>query len=178
MIAELKERMKGKGADPEQGDLIRRIQEAVADVPQEGGIMDVDSIPFMNDANVATHLGADKSMQEVLELMINKLRNSSKTVDTMKKPQILMLTQNTLAVAALYKTLRDKYAFKMTKKVTRKTKKIQPEQIEVRLHKLFARHISIKEQTEQLASNVGRPVINVFLGTPGRIKALAEAGAI
>lgn len=46
------------------------------------------------------------------------------------------------------------------------------------VHKLFARHISIKEQTEALGQKTYRPIINVYLGTPGRIKALAEAKAI
>ena len=77
--------------------------------------------------------------------MIEKLRSRGKTVDSMQKPQILFLTQNTLQVTALYKALRDKYALAFTKKVTRKTKKISADQIEVRLHKLFARHIAIKE---------------------------------
>ena len=78
----------------------------------------------MTDQNIATHLGSDKSLQTVLELMIEKLRSKGKTVSTMKKPQILMLTQNTLKVAELYKNLRDKYALAQTKKVTKKTKKI------------------------------------------------------
>ena len=82
--------------------------------------------------------------------MIEKLRSKGKTVTTMKKPQILMLTQNTLKVAELYKNLRDKYALAQTKKLTKKTKKIQADQIEVRVHKLFGRHIAVKEQAEQL----------------------------
>ena len=81
-------------------------------------------------------------------------------------------------MTALYKALRDKYALSETKKVTRKTKKVQADQIEVRVHKLFARHIAVKEQAELLSQPVHRPVVNVFLGTPGRIKALSEAGAI
>ena len=56
--------------------------------------------------------------------MIEKLRSKAKTVDTMRKPQILMLTQNTLKVAELFKNLRDKFALGQTKKVTKKTKKI------------------------------------------------------
>ena len=36
----------------------------------------------------------------------------------------------------------------------------------------------MKEQDEELGQTVHRPVVNVFLGTPGRIKALSEAGAI
>eukprot|EP00353_Schmidingerella_taraikaensis_P014366 CAMPEP_0185595182 /NCGR_PEP_ID=MMETSP0434-20130131/77509_1 /TAXON_ID=626734 ORGANISM="Favella taraikaensis, Strain Fe Narragansett Bay" /NCGR_SAMPLE_ID=MMETSP0434 /ASSEMBLY_ACC=CAM_ASM_000379 /LENGTH=42 /DNA_ID= /DNA_START= /DNA_END= /DNA_ORIENTATION= len=42
----------------------------------------------------------------------------------MRKPQILMLTQDTLKVVELYKALRDRYALAYTKKVTRKTKKV------------------------------------------------------
>ena len=51
-------------------------------------------------------------------------------------------------------------------------------QIEVRVHKLFARHIALTEQKNTLAMPVQRPIVNVFLGTPGRIKALCDAGAI
>ncbi len=36
----------------------------------------------------------------------------------------------------------------------------------------------MKEQTELLEQPVHRPIINVYLGTPGRIKALCEAKAI
>ena len=62
-----------------------------------------------------------------------------------------MLTQDTLKVTALYKALRDKYALSTTQKTTKKTKVVKPCQIEVRVHKLFARHIPLKEQTESLA---------------------------
>ena len=54
-----------------------------------------------------------------------------------------MLTQDTLKVAHLWKALRDKYALGATKKPV--TKKLQPDQIEVRVHKLFARHIPLKQ---------------------------------
>ena len=52
-----------------------------------------------------------------------------------------------MKVAALYKELRDKYAFSATQKPPKKKNKkyLQPEMIEVRLHKLFARHIPLKE---------------------------------
>ena len=84
-------------------------------------------------------------------MMIDKLRKGMKTVDSLQKPQILMLTQDTLKVAALYKTLRDKYALSQTAKVSKHKKQSQPNQIEVRLHKLFARHIPLKEQADSLA---------------------------
>ena len=61
-----------------------------------------------------------------------------------------MLSQDTLKVAALYKALRDRFSFATTKNVTRKTRKIKPDQIQVRVHKLFARHITVKEQDEEL----------------------------
>ena len=52
------------------------------------------------------------------------------------------------------------------------------DEIEVVVHKLFARHIAVKEQADTLAKKLHKPVINVFLGTPGRIKALCENWAI
>ena len=51
--------MRAKGADPIQKDLIDRIRQAVAD---SGAVMDVESIPFVTDANIATHLGPEKSI--------------------------------------------------------------------------------------------------------------------
>ena len=82
--------MKAKGVDPVQKELIERIKLAVANSGSE--VIDSESIPFVTDANIATHLGEEKSMQQVLELMIEKLRSRGKTVDTMQKPQIIMLT--------------------------------------------------------------------------------------
>ena len=110
--------------------------------------------------------------------MIEKLRKNLKTVDSLQKPQILMITQDTLKVIALFKALRDKYAKSTVVPVSKKKKAVQPNQIEVRVHKLFARHIPLKEQQEALEQPISRPVVNVFLGTPGRIKALCEIGAI
>ena len=81
-------------------------------------------------------------------------------------------------MADLFKSLRDKYTTSLTTRLNKRNKKPQPNQIEVHIHKLFARHILVKEQAENLAKKVHRPVINVYLGTPGRIKALVEDGAI
>lgn len=83
-----------------------------------------------------------------------------------------------MKVADLFKSLRDKYTTSLTTRLNKRNKKPQANQIEVHIHKLFARHIPVKEQADSLAKKVYRPVINVYLGTPGRIKALAEAGAI
>lgn len=100
--------MKTKGADPVQAKIIDQVKEALTNDP-ENVEMEADSIPFINQRNVSSHLGADKSLQDVLEMMIEKLRKNMKTVDTQKKPQIIMLTQDTLKVNDLYKKLRDKY---------------------------------------------------------------------
>lgn len=115
----IKEKMKAKGADTVQSDIIEGIKKAALENDIE---MDADTIGFVTEKNISTH-HADKSLQEVLELMIDKLRNNMKTVDTMQKPQIVMLTQDTLKVTALYKALRDKYAFSATKKPPRKKNK-------------------------------------------------------
>jgi hypothetical protein len=73
------------------------------------------------------------------------------------------MTQDTLKVVALYKALVEKYKGK-----------------EVRIQKLFARHISLKEQQDALAQPVkdDKRVLNVYVGTPNRIKELAKAGSI
>ena len=82
--------------------------------------MEIDSIPFVSEKNVSTHLGEDKPVEEVLGLMIDRLRASNKTVDTQSKPQILFLTQDTLKVANLWKTLRDRYTLSSVEKVSKK----------------------------------------------------------
>ena len=46
----------------------------------------MESIAFVSDKNVSTHLGTDKPVEEVLGLMIDRLRESNKTVDSQKKP--------------------------------------------------------------------------------------------
>jgi hypothetical protein len=48
------------------------------------------------------------------------------------------------------------------------------------VHKLFARHIPLKEHQETLSQECeeGCKVINVYIGMPNRIKALASAGTI
>ena len=74
--------MKGKGADPAQAAVIENIRRAVARDPESTLEMDAESIPFVMEKNVSTHLGEEKSLQEVLELMIDSLRNNLKTVDT------------------------------------------------------------------------------------------------
>ena len=48
----------------------------------------------------------------------------------------------------------------------------------MRVWKLFARHIPIKEHVEHLTQEPMRPVINVFVGTPNRVKALVECDAV
>lgn len=136
--------MKAKGADPVQARIIDQVKEALQNDP-ENVEMEADSIPFINEANISSHLGSDKSLQDVLEMMIEKLRKNMKTVDSQKKPQIIMLTQDTLKVAELYKNLRDKYPIGATCRVSKHKKQSQPNQIEIRLHKLFARHIAMKE---------------------------------
>ena len=76
-IEKLKEEMKGKGADPEQVALIESIKRVVRESAEDNDVQmedDPDSIPFVTEKNVSTHLGEEKSMQEVLELMINRLR--------------------------------------------------------------------------------------------------------
>ena len=115
--------------------------------------MEVDSIPIVTEKNVATCLGSEKSLQEVLELMIEKLRENLKTVDTLMKPQIVMITQDTLKVAALYKALRDKYALGQMPKVSKKRirKGVTADMIQVHVHKLFARHISVQEHQKSLS---------------------------
>jgi hypothetical protein len=80
------------------------------------------------------------------------------------------MTQDTLTVTALYKQLRDKY-----KNPDHFKKYVKGEKPVIQIWKLFARHIPLTEQITALAATPNRPVVNVYIGTPNRIKALAEA---
>jgi hypothetical protein len=114
--------------------------------------------------NISTYLGAETDIQAVVELSIDSLKEKKKVVSSFDTPQIVVLTQDTLMVTKLYKALRDKYAL---------SKGLAKGGIEVRVWKLFARHIPIKDQEEALKVKNEGQIINVFIGTPNRIKALA-----
>ena len=115
--------------------------------------------------NISTYLGAETDIQAVVELSIDSLKEKKKVVSSFDTPQIVVLTQDTLMVTKLYKALRDKYAL---------SKGLAKGGIEVRVWKLFARHIPIKDQEEALKVKNEGQIINVFIGTPNRIKALAS----
>lgn len=105
-------------------------------------------------------------------MLIDSLKNKKKVVTTFNRPQLIVLTQDTLVVTALYKALRDKYELK------KETKEIK-EHIDVRVWKLFARHVKVKEHEDALkAENKGPGFINVYIGTANRIMALAQMKAI
>ena len=91
--------------------------------------------------------GEDSKIGKVVEAMIEKLVASAKAVEDYKTPQILVLTQDTLVVTALYKQLRDRFK---APEFMKKYKKGDPPLVHI--WKLFARHIPIAEQTEALAA--------------------------
>ena len=86
-----------------------------------------------------------------------------------------MLTQDTLVVTALYKALRDKFQLPARPAKRRKGKKPDAE---VHIWKLFARHMPLKEHQDALAVKPQRPVINIMIGTPNRIRQLAQTDTI
>ena len=86
-----------------------------------------------------------------------------------------MLTQDTLVVTALYKALRDKYQLPVK---PQKKRKNNHQDAEVHVWKLFARHMPLKEHQDALAVKPQRPVINIMIGTPNRIKQLAQVNSI
>lgn len=80
------------------------------------------------------------------------------------------MTQDTLQVVALYKALRDKY----------KSDGKDKSKPHIRCWKLFSRHIEIKEQQDALNADCKEQenLVNVYIGTPNRIKELAKNEAI
>ena len=88
---------------------------------EDGGVdMQEDTGKVIDVENVSTYLGDDHSLQEVVEQMIDKLKKKGKTVKEFQTPQILVLTQDTLVVTALYKALRDKYYLGAEKQPSKK----------------------------------------------------------
>lgn len=57
-------------------------------------------------------------------------------------------------------------------------KMLQKGELPVRIWKLFARHMPIQDQIDALKKKPDRPVINVYIGTPNRVKELALRQAI
>ena len=110
---------------------------------------------------------AETPLEQQVEKLVEALVKKSVTTETFNTPQLLVLTQDTLVVTALYKALRDKY------------KEPLKSGAQVRVWKLFARHIPLKEHQDQLAEECeSGKVINVYIGMPNRIKQLAQAGSI
>ena len=71
--------------------------------------------------------------------------DGGKSVTDYKTPQIVVLTQDTLVVTALYKQLKDKF-----KTPDHLTKFKEGEPPLVHIWKLFARHIPLSEQQSAL----------------------------
>lgn len=103
---------------------------------------------------------------EVVDLIVANLVKKQVATESYNTPQLLVLTQDTLVVTALYKQLRDKY------------KENKTDELSVRVWKLFARHLDLTDQQESLNAEVKTKTVNVYIGTPNRIKKLAQAGTI
>ena len=81
-----------------------------------------------------------------------------------------MLTMDTMNVVEINKRLVDFYKdFRVG------------QAYDVKVHKLFAKHIKIKEQAEHLAQKSPnakvKRCLNIYLSTPGRMSKLVEVGA-
>ena len=107
-------------------------------------------------------MGEDHDVEKVVEELVKKLKEERVSVDCFNIPQILVLTPETLTVTKLYKAIRDKYT----------------KEDNVRVFKLFARHVAIKEHEKVLSAKPKGNVINVYIGTPNRVRALASCKAI
>eukprot|EP01135_Chromosphaera_perkinsii_P011545 Nk52_evm3s2438 gene=Nk52_evmTU3s2438 len=86
----------------------------------------------------------------------NKTSNSKKNAIKMGCPEFLFITNSSVQAADLVKRLNVDFA-RLCKVV-----------------KLFSRHMKIKEQEEYLRNHV----VHLAVGTPGRIRALIENGAL
>jgi hypothetical protein len=76
----------------------------------------------------------------------------------------MVVTSDTYVVVDLYKALIEK--FKDTRSL----------RYDVQIHKLFSKHIKVEEQHTNLTQthkNKKKQVLNVYLGTPNRLKKLA-----
>eukprot|EP00347_Sterkiella_histriomuscorum_P013829 403363206 len=98
--------------------------------------------------------------------LVDNLRVQDVKVKSLGIPQIMIITPDTQKVVDVYQELKTTYA--NDKKGT----------IPVRVSKLFAKHISIEDHEKYLKSEQKGEFINVYVGTPNRIKKLVERGAI
>lgn len=84
----------------------------------------------------------------------------------MNVPHIIVLTPDTQVVVDNFKALKDKLSSNKNG-------------IEVRLQKLFSKHITVEEHQSLLSTpKAGAKYLNVYIGVPNRIKKLIEVGTI
>ena len=95
------------------------------------------------------------------------MKESGTFVETLNIPQIIVLTPDTQVVVDLFKDLKASYEGAKTK-------------IQVRVQKLFSKHITIEEHQQLLSTPPHKPgkFINIYIGVPNRIKRLIELGTI
>jgi U3-containing 90S pre-ribosomal complex subunit len=109
-----------------------------------------------------------KSIVEVVTEMINQMQKDGTHGDSLGVPQIMVLTPDTQVVVDVVKDLKAKFA----------EKKDSEGGVQVKIQKLFSKHISIEEHQRWLTSRNPGQYINVFVGVPNRIKKLIELGTI
>ena len=104
-------------------------------------------------------------MVESTKKMINALRLDQVFANSLNIPQILIVTPDTQGVVDMYKELKHLQNVKNP--------------IMVRVQKLFAKHITVEEHEALLNADIKKmKVINIYVGTPNRLKKLVERNAI
>ena len=108
--------------------------------------------------------------QSIVESIVGLVRQFKKDAvysDSLHIPNILVLTPDTYVVVDLVKELKQKL-YSDDSKI----------EVQVKIQKLFSKHISIEEHQSLLDQSRRGKYINIFIGTPNRVKKLAELNSI
>ncbi|CDW89361.1 UNKNOWN [Stylonychia lemnae] len=123
-----------------------------------------DTPELFNQENVDQfHEG--RSIAETSKRLVQELRKLKIFSEKLNNPQIMILTPDTQVVVDLYKELKNIY-------------QADTHPIKVRVQKLFAKHITVEEHEKLLNAENKGSVVNLYIGTPNRVKKLAEKGAM
>lgn len=135
--------------------------------------------PVVTHHNVALKLSSLSFVSDTTARILKLVNNEIERLQTMDEagakknsvPAIMVMTVDTMNVVEMHKELINKYG----------NAAAMEGKYDVRIHKLFARHIKPQEQADQLCrthpSFKTRQCLNVYVGTPNRLAKLSEMKA-
>lgn len=119
---------------------------------------------LIDESNVLAPVD-DVVLPEQIANLIKDLLEQKLFAQTFHIPHIIVMTSDTQQVVDLCKVLKEKFAK-------------EKNGIEVKVQKLFSKHITVEEHSSLLKSAKAGKYLNVYVGVPNRIKKLIEVGTI